>query len=363
VFCFDRVLPDDTVSADIKLETETEDGLGEDVPSSLSPNMYHPRQALRNAINEWLPEFSKHKTAWGPIVKPQPAVAVIPLPIIPSINTCMTLTSTTTTTTGSMAQPVVNQNQLQALAEVCSTVTVSESLVSPVPGPVMNSLVSDTKVVCNDSIPNPIAPVPIPIAVSDCETKSITVLSGTHTKPEKEKNKIMNGDKPEEGQIDGKEVGKEEICMNTDTSTDLSNESSLSPSEPMDCNSTPNISPAHVVKAPVENSTEDVPMSETSTSSGSMQVETTDGANQMVVENQTDPDKKETELTFEDLSLLCDLFYLPFEHGGQGLQLLQEFNWLKSNAHVVIAANQKKDASRSEVSFRRRRCTVVAPVR
>lgn len=67
---------DDTVSADIKLETETEDGLsGEDVPSTLSPNMYHPRQALRNAINEWLPEFSKHKTAWGPIAKPQPAVA------------------------------------------------------------------------------------------------------------------------------------------------------------------------------------------------------------------------------------------------------------------------------------------------
>lgn len=67
---------DDTISADIKLETETEDGLsGEDVPSTLSPNMYHPRRALRNAINEWLPEFSKHKVAWGPIVKPQPAVA------------------------------------------------------------------------------------------------------------------------------------------------------------------------------------------------------------------------------------------------------------------------------------------------
>lgn len=66
---------DDTVSADIKLETETEDGLsGEDVPSTLSPNMYHPRRALRNAINEWLPEFSKHKNAWGPIAKPQPAV-------------------------------------------------------------------------------------------------------------------------------------------------------------------------------------------------------------------------------------------------------------------------------------------------
>lgn len=87
--------------------------------------MYHPRQALRNAINEWLPEFSKHKSAWGPIVKPQPAVAVIPVPIIPSINTCMTLTSTTTTTTGSNSQAVVNPTQLQALAEVCSSVSQS----------------------------------------------------------------------------------------------------------------------------------------------------------------------------------------------------------------------------------------------
>lgn len=48
---------------------------GEDVPATLSPNMYHPRQALRNAINEWLPEFEKRKSAWGPIAKPQPAVA------------------------------------------------------------------------------------------------------------------------------------------------------------------------------------------------------------------------------------------------------------------------------------------------
>ncbi|KAJ3642974.1 hypothetical protein Zmor_025718 [Zophobas morio] len=339
----------DTVSADIKLETETEDGLGEDVPVSLSPNMYHPRQALRNAINEWLPEFSKHKSAWGPIVKPQPAVAVIPVPIIPSINTCMTLTSTTTTTTGSNSQAVVNPTQLQALAEVCSSVAVADSLVNPVPGPVMNSLVSDTKVVCNDSIPNPIAPVPIPIPVSDAEVKSITVLSGTHIKPDKDKNKVVvNGDKADEC----KEGAKEETCMNTDTSTDLSNESSLSPSEPMDCNSTPNISPAHI-KGTVENSSEDVAMSENSTPSGSMQVETNDGANQMVVENppenDIEPERKENELTFEDLALLCDLFYLPFEHGGQGLQLLQEFNWLKSNAHIVMAANQKKDPLKADV--------------
>lgn len=49
---------DDSVSADIKLETETEDGgVGEDIPPSLPANMYHPRRALRNALTAWLPEF------------------------------------------------------------------------------------------------------------------------------------------------------------------------------------------------------------------------------------------------------------------------------------------------------------------
>lgn len=119
----------------------------------------------------------------------------------------------------------------------------------------MNSLVSETKVVCNDSIPNPIAPVAIPITVPlDKETKSITILNGTHIKNEKGQNSKEK---------DKKSVAnsqKDETSMNTDTSTDLSNESSLSPSEPMDCNSTPNISPAHAGK--FSSSNEDVAMSE-----------------------------------------------------------------------------------------------------
>lgn len=64
-------------------------------------------------------------------------------------------------------------------------------------------------------------------------------------------------------QDDQRDGNKDENIMNTDPS--ISNESSLSPSEPMDCNSTPNISPAHGIKA-VEGSTEDVAMSEHSVS-------------------------------------------------------------------------------------------------
>lgn len=48
------------------------------------------------------------------------------------------------------------------------------------------------------------------------------------------------------------------------------------------------------------------------------------------------------QLTTEDITLLCDLFYLPFEHGTQGIQLLQEFHWLHINAHLVATSSHTK---------------------
>ncbi|KAI4497198.1 hypothetical protein M0802_007682 [Mischocyttarus mexicanus] len=302
----------DTVSADIKLETETEDGvIGEDVPSTLSPNMYHPRHALKNAINEWLSEFNKKKAAWGVIAKPQPCVApTIPIPIIPSVNTCMSLTSTTTTTVPATPTPVTNSNHLQALAEVCSTVTSSDSFAQPSTGPIMNSLVSDTKVI-SEPIVSTISP----------------------------------------------SIGNEAIP------------SIMSSVEPMDCNTTPSDSPAHGIKIHVE---DDIMVENTSTcseASAGMQVDVdanspTVNVTQMIIENDSETHENndnidqdslsmkdaDKQLTQEDLCLLCDLFYLPFEHGGQGIQLLQEFNWLKSNAHVVMKKLKEEDVvSQSDI--------------
>lgn len=51
-------------------------------------------------------------------------------------------------------------------------------------------------------------------------------------------------------------------------------------------------------------------------------------------------DEKE-EITVDDLFLLCDLFYLPFEHGTRSLQIINEFYWLKSNATVLINSHKK----------------------
>lgn len=48
------------------------------------------------------------------------------------------------------------------------------------------------------------------------------------------------------------------------------------------------------------------------------------------------------KMTVDDLYLLCDLFYLPFEHGSRGFKLLNEFNWLKANAYVLLGNTIKK---------------------
>lgn len=81
------------------------------------------------------------------------------IPIIPSINTCMSLTSTSVTSTTTTSQcnvtdVNVNTTQLQAFADVCSTVSGIESPLMSTK-PIMNSLVSAKKVVTND-LPNPL---------------------------------------------------------------------------------------------------------------------------------------------------------------------------------------------------------------
>ena len=64
-------IPFSLFSADIKLENEDagEGNVLSDI--CLPPNVYHPRHALMKALKDWLPEFSRQKTVWGPMSKPQ----------------------------------------------------------------------------------------------------------------------------------------------------------------------------------------------------------------------------------------------------------------------------------------------------
>uniref|UniRef100_A0A665UYG2 Protein O-GlcNAcase n=1 Tax=Echeneis naucrates TaxID=173247 RepID=A0A665UYG2_ECHNA len=51
-------------------------------------------------------------------------------------------------------------------------------------------------------------------------------------------------------------------------------------------------------------------------------------------------------LTLEDLSLLAELFYLPYEHGPKAMQMLKEFNWLRANSSVVSVNCKRKETEK-----------------
>uniref|UniRef100_A0A3Q0T564 Protein O-GlcNAcase n=1 Tax=Amphilophus citrinellus TaxID=61819 RepID=A0A3Q0T564_AMPCI len=58
-------------------------------------------------------------------------------------------------------------------------------------------------------------------------------------------------------------------------------------------------------------------------------------------------------LTLDDLCLLAELFYLPYEHGPKAMQMLKEFNWLRANSSVV-SVNCKRRESEKVTEWRTR---------
>lgn len=45
--------------------------------------------------------------------------------------------------------------------------------------------------------------------------------------------------------------------------------------------------------------------------------------------------------------LLCDLFYLPFEHGSRGLRLMHDFHWLTTHAASILQKGNKSEVNHS----------------
>ncbi|KAF2365124.1 Beta-N-acetylglucosaminidase [Trinorchestia longiramus] len=283
-------LKDDAISADIRLETEGDDSSVSYCPSGLPPTTYHPRRALRLALEEWLPEFSKSVLTTGPIQQPQ---IPLPIPIVPSVNTCMSLT-TTTAVPPSLPTIVNNVNQV---AEV-----IQDANLIPSTNIVMNSLVSETKI-------NTLLPEQLPEVDS------------------------------------GSSLVSQDVASNT------------SSAEPMDCNHSPIESPAAAstgTTAAACEGAEDgmvvdqscdkpdqAPDAEFSPANPSSAPDT---VSSKLPQRSSDEDN---QLTLDDLHLMADLFYLPFEHGKKGICLMTEFNWLKSNSHLVIVHNRNNpDGSR-----------------
>ena len=57
------------------------------------------------------------------------------------------------------------------------------------------------------------------------------------------------------------------------------------------------------------------------------------------------------KIDIEQVATFIDMFYLPFEHGRRGLQMLKEFSWLHENSYVVRKKPSHPDsATEDEVS-------------
>ncbi|KAG8135720.1 hypothetical protein E2320_008720, partial [Naja naja] len=64
-------------------------------------------------------------------------------------------------------------------------------------------------------------------------------------------------------------------------------------------------------------------------------------------------------VALEDLQLLADLFYLPYEHGPKGAQMLREFQWLRANSSVVSVNCKGKDSEKARAAKFEEMCSLV----
>ncbi|XP_070541365.1 protein O-GlcNAcase-like isoform X2 [Ptychodera flava] len=60
--------------------------------------------------------------------------------------------------------------------------------------------------------------------------------------------------------------------------------------------------------------------------------------------------------TYEDVELLVDLFYLPYQHGTKAVQMLEELHWLKVHAYHVTEAKSSKEPTPEAVEWADRAC-------
>ena len=227
---------------------------------NLSANTYHPKRALKLAIEDWLLEFNRSKPMF-----PKPS-DIISKPLAGCTNSL------------AVDDELAKEQMIDDMSiTIKDGVPIADSAFQPITKELTNSLL-DPPVVLNPSLePMDCAD----IAANGNAGDKITTDANMEEAP---KDELKDEELKECDELKDEELKDEEL------------------------------------------KDEELKSSETESSSEAMQ---TDHA----ISN---------EFTYEDVNFLVDLFYLPFEHGSNGLKLLSEFYWLISNAHVIANYRAKK---------------------
>jgi len=318
--------PHDTVSSDIKLELGSPGGCGTPdsqlvppPPNNLPPHVYHPRHALRSAVTDWLGEFTKVKAMWGPITKPQ--VGLNPTGILqPSVNTCITTTATTSSVNSPLPMASLSTLGMSNLSGGPPS-PKSESVNSqPVVNPYTGLASGGTQgPIVHQGVMPPLATPLVPVMNSLVSHNEVVL------------------ERPvSEGQ-DLKTAGPEP--MDTMPVSETSN--CTSPLHAMESTTNP---PTPAMPADMVEGNTNPP-----TPASVMQVEPClDGSGLSKAESTTmlcEPEDSYSPLTVQELELICDLFYLPCEHGPKAIEILTEFYWLKTHAGVMLVDEDKVNST------------------
>ncbi|KAK7109534.1 protein O-GlcNAcase-like [Littorina saxatilis] len=234
-----------SVSADIKLETESDFSSDDDLPAW--DCHYRPHQALKTAMNEWLTELTASRDPPKRTL-PVSAIANTPfaLPVFPAEDSGATVLPAPSVDLSVELSPVLNPSFLQP-----------EALAQPI-----NSLVEE-----------PVSEVSDAASDSSCDIEPMDGVQPSNTVPV----------------LSNLNVVKAEHSVLSTNTVDLLDEQMLLEDSCKDC-----------IQAQTVNTV------------------LTSGL-----------------LTAQDVTLMVDLFYTPFEHGTSSLQLLHSLHWLLTNAHCI----------------------------
>lgn len=241
------------MSADIKLEREGE------LTDDILPGSYHPKDALHNAIQDWMIEFRKECNA------PSRKIASVAAPAIAPPTSPIPVPGVLATSTPLLS----GLNAINGL----NAVEVNESYMQPVAGAPVNSLIDPSSDSDVDSAIEHLEPMDCVISGSIVQEKS--VAAG-----------YDSGCADCENSMTGK-TEKMQVDLDTVFSGAGDNLATLLPQ----CNSCVDSVLVYADK-----------------------------------------------VCCEDIQLLVDLFYMPFEHGKISVDLLNEFLWLKVNCSSAISS-------------------------
>ncbi|XP_030842099.1 protein O-GlcNAcase isoform X3 [Strongylocentrotus purpuratus] len=303
-----------TISADEQLETE---GKTEPGPRRLRINHgnYDPDLALKLAIADWIPMFHQLKVAGVKKVPVIPPIAPIPLPVpvlpvvappIQSVNTCMSVTPTTNTSFPA---------SLEVIPQVAAEILKKREALDPLgienyipPSNIVNSLISQ----------------PPPPGIED--TLEPMECNGDNSQPT-----VLRTNEAVAPIIPTK--GSSSMPTNTTTSSKVTDidmhEVDIADKQEVDIADKPPIPKA--AEGPVASDS-----SPDGTADCEMQVDSSTD-HPVGGDNRERKTPLREKITEEDLNLMCELFYLPYEHGPIATQNLEEIHWLRNNAYVVRA--------------------------